>query len=402
MLWEDMMLKKALFGLGALASVLAVAPAVAQQPPIKIGLIMPYSGQFADTATQMDNAIKLYVKQHGDTVAGRKLEFIRKDTGGIAPDVAKRLAQELVVRDKVDILAGFVLTPNAMAAGDVSAEAKKFMVVMNAATAIITTKSPYMTRTSTTVPQMTETMGTWAFQKGGIKKAYTMVSDYGPGHDAEIGFVRGFKEAGGEIVGSVRFPVANPDFSAFVQRAKDINPEAIFIFVPGGAQPAAIGKALAERGVDPAKTKVLGMGELTEDEARKSMGDAALGIITVYHYDHGHDSALNKTFVTAFKEANAGRNPNIYSIGGYDGIHLIYEALKKTNGNTDGDALIAAAKGMKWESPRGPISIDPETRDIVQTVYIRRVDKVGGETRNVEFDKIENVKDPVKARMKTN
>jgi branched-chain amino acid transport system substrate-binding protein len=249
---------------------------------------------------------------------------------------------------------------------------------------------------------MTETMGTWAFQKGGIKKAYTMVSDYGPGHDAESGFVRGFKEAGGEIVGSVRFPVANPDFSAFVQRAKDLNPEAIFIFVPGGAQPAAIGKALAERGVDPAKTKILGMGELTEDEARKSMGDASLGIITVYHYDHGHDSALNKTFVTAFKEAYAGRNPNIYSIGGYDGIHLIYEALKKTNGSTDGDALIAAAKGMKWESPRGPISIDPETRDIVQTVYIRRVDKVGGETRNVEFDKIENVKDPVKARMKTN
>ena len=229
-----------------------------------------------------------------------------------------------------------------------------------------------------------------------------MVSDYGPGHDAESGFVRGFKEAGGEIVGSVRFPVANPDFSAFVQRAKDLNPEAIFIFVPGGAQPAAIGKALAERGVDPTKTKVLGMGELTEDEARKSMGDAALGIITVYHYDHGHDSALNKTFVTAFKEAYAGRNPNIYSIGGYDGMHLIYEALKKTGGNTDGDALIAAAKGMKWESPRGPISIDPETRDIVQTVYIRRVEKVGGESRNVEFDKVENVKDPVKARMKTN
>jgi branched-chain amino acid transport system substrate-binding protein len=361
------MLNKSLLGFGALAAALAVAPAGAQQPPIKIGLIMPYSGQFADTATQMDNAIKLYVKQHGDTVAGRKIEFVRKDTGGIAPDVAKRLAQELVVRDKVDILAGFVLTPNAMAAGDVSAEAKKFMVVMNAATAIITTKSPYMARTSTTVPQMTETMGTWAVKKGGIKKAYTMVSDYGPGHDAESGFVRGFKEAGGEIVGSVRFPVANPDFSAFVQRAKDLNPEAIFIFVP-----------------------------------RKSMGDASLGIITVYHYDHGHDSALNKTFVAAFKEAYAGRNPNIYSIGGYDGIHLIYEALKKTNGNTDGDTLINAAKGMKWESPRGPISIDPETRDIVQTVYIRRVDKVGGETRNVEFDKIENVKDPVKARMKTN
>jgi branched-chain amino acid transport system substrate-binding protein len=395
-------MRETIFAIGGILVALSANPAAAQQPPVRIGLIMPYSGQFADVAAQMDNGIKLYVKLNGDTVAGRKVEFIRKDTGGIAPDVAKRLAQELVVRDNIDILAGFVLTPNAMAAGDVSAEAKKFMVVMNAATAIITTKSPYMVRTGSTVPQNTETLGTWAATKGGVKKAYTMVSDYGPGHDAEQGFIRAFKEAGGEIVGSVRFPVANPDFTAFVQRAKDMNPEAIFIFVPGGAQPAAIGKALAERGIDPSRTRVMGMGELTEDEARKSLGDAALGIITVYHYDHGHDSALNKTFVAAFKEAYGGRNPNIYSIGGYDGIHVIYEALKKTGGKADGDSLIAAAKGMKWESPRGPISIDPDTRDIVQTIYIRRVEKAGGDTRNVEFDKVENVKDPVKARMKTN
>jgi len=379
----------------ALLAPLAVSSASAQA--IKIGLIMPYSGQFADTATQMDNAIKLYMKQHGDTVAGRKIEIVRRDTGGIAPEVAKRLAQELVVRDKVDILAGFVLTPNALAAADVSAEAKKFMVVMNAATAIITTKSPYMARTSLTVPQLNETFGAWAY-KSGIRKMYTMVSDYGPGHDAEAGFQRGFKEAGGEIVGAVRFPVANPDFSAFVQRAKDLNPEAIYAWVPGGAQPAAIGKAFAERGIDAKKTKILGQGELTEEEARKSMGDASLGILTVYHYDPSHDSALNREFVKAFS-ADTKRNPNIYSIGGYDGMHLIYESLKKTGGKTDGDSLIAAAKGMKWESPRGPVSIDPETRDIVQTVYIRRVEKVGGELRNVEFDKVENVKDPVKARM---
>ncbi len=383
---------------GIAAALVAAAPAHAQGT-VKIGLIMPYSGQFADVAAQMDNAIKLYVKQKGDTVAGKKVEFIRKDTGGIAPDVAKRLAQELVVRDNVDILAGFVLTPNALAAGDVSAEAKKFMVVMNAATSIITTKSPYMARVSVTLPQLTETFGTWAY-KNGIRKAYTMVSDYGPGHDAEQSFQRGFKDAGGEIVGSVRFPVANPDFAAFVQRAKDLNPEAIFIFVPGGVQPSAIGKALAERGIDPKKTKVLGMGELTEDEARKTMGDASLGILTVYHYDHNHQSALNRDFVKAFNAEYGGRNPNIYSIGGYDGMHLIYEVLKKTGGNTDAEAMIAAAKGMAWESPRGPISIDPETRDIVQTVYIRRVDKVGNQLLNVEFDKIDNVKDPFKARMK--
>jgi branched-chain amino acid transport system substrate-binding protein len=379
------------------AALLAAAPALAQQT-VKIGVIMPYSGQFADTASQMDNAIKLYVKQKGDTVAGTKIELVRRDTGGVAPDVAKRLAQELIVRDRVDILAGFVLTPNALAAADVSAEAKKLMVVMNAATSIVTTKSPYIVRTSVTIPQLTQTFGAWA-HKNGIKQVYTMVSDYGPGHDAEQSFQRGFKEAGGEIVGSVRFPVANPDFSAFVQRAKDVNPEGIFIFVPGGVQPAAIGKALAERGIDARTTKVMGMGELTEDEARQSMGDASLGILTVYHYDHTHDSALNRGFVKAYHEAY-GRNPNIYSIGGYDGMHLIYEALKKTGGKTDGDALVGAAKGMRWESPRGPIAIDPETRDIVQTVYIRRVEKVGGQLRNVEFDKVENVKDPVKARTK--
>jgi branched-chain amino acid transport system substrate-binding protein len=388
------------FAAGLVALTLSIFPATAAhaQGTVKIGLIMPYSGQFADTATQMDNAIKLYVKQKGDSVAGRKLEFIRRDTGGVAPDVAKRLAQELVVRDQVDILAGFLLTPNAMAAGDVSAEAKKLMVVMNAATSIITTKSPYIARSSATTPQLNESLGTWAF-KSGVRKVYTMVSDYGPGHDAEGAFQRAFKEAGGEVVGSVRFPVANPDFSAFVQRAKDLNPEAIYVWVPGGVQPAAVGKALAERGIDPKKTRVLGQGELAEEEALRSMGDAAVGIITAYHYDYNHDSAANREFVKAYHDAY-GRNPNIYSIGGWDGMHLIYEALKKTAGKADGDSLIAAAKGMRWESPRGPIAIDPETRDIVQTVYIRRVENVGGQLKNVEFDKVENVKDPVKARMK--
>jgi branched-chain amino acid transport system substrate-binding protein len=377
------------------AALVAAAPAHAQQT-VKVGLIMAYSGQFADAATQMDNAVKLYVKQHGDTVAGKKIVFVRKDTGGPNPDVAKRLAQELVVRDKVDVLAGFTLTPEALGAADVSAEAKKFMVVMNAATSIVTTKSPYMARTSITSPQLNETFGAWA-AKNGVKQAYTMVSDYGPGHDAEQAFQRGFKEAGGTIIGAVRFPVASPDFSAFVQRAKDSNPQAIYTFVPGGTQPAAIGKALAERGIDPKKIKVLAQGELTSDEARKAMGDNALGIITVFHYDANHQSAMNHAFVKAYN-ADYKRNPDLFSIGGWDGMHLIYESLKKAGGKADGDSLIAAAKGMKWESPRGPISIDPETRDIVQNVYIRRVEKVNGQLVNVEFDKIENVKDPVKAR----
>jgi branched-chain amino acid transport system substrate-binding protein len=372
------------------------APDARAQQIIKIGVILPFSGQFADTGIQLDNGIKLYMQQHGDTVAGKKIEVIRKDVGGIAPEVAKRLAQELVVRDNVDILAGFALTPNALAAAEVSAQAKKFMVVMNAATSIITTKSPYLARTSVTIPQIDEVFADWA-AKQGIKSVYTMVSDYGPGIDAETSFVRGFTAAGGKVAGSVRVPVANPDFSAFVQRAKDANPDAIFIFVPGGAQPAALGKALASRGITPKTTKILGNGEIAMEDALKNMGDDAIGIISAFHYDPSHDSALNREFVTAYVKA-FGRNPDIFSVGGYDGMRLIYDALTKTHGKTDGQALIDAAKGMAWESPRGPIAIDKDTRDIVQTVYIRRVEKVDGRLVNVEFDKIADVKDPVKAR----
>jgi len=366
------------------------------QGTVKIGLIMTYSGQFADAAIQIDNGIKLYMKQNGDTVAGKKIEIIRRDTGGIAPDVAKRLAQELIVRDNVDILSGFVTTPNTLAAADVSSQAKKFMVIMNAATSIITTKSAYAARVSVTLPQMHEAFGSWAY-KSGIRRVYSMVLDLGPGHDAEQAFQRAYKDAGGEIVGSVRFPVANPDFSAFVQRAKDLDPEAIYIWVPGGAQPAAVAKALADRGFDPKQKKVLGNDVLTDDSALKSMGDVAQDIITVSYYDHNLNTARNKEFVKAY-QADFGRNPDIFSIGGYDGMHLIYEALKKAGGRTDGETLIDIAKGMEWDSPRGPMSIDPETRDVVQTAYIRKVQKVGGNLVNVEFEKVENVKDPVKAR----
>jgi branched-chain amino acid transport system substrate-binding protein len=344
---------------------------------------------------QIDNGIKLYMKQHGDTVASKKIEIIRKDTGGPNPDVAKRLAQELIVRDKADILAGFTLTPEALGAASVSAEAKKLLVDMNAATAIITTKSPYIVRTSFTLPQVAETLGTWAATHGGSKKVYTMVADFGPGIDAETSFQKAFKAAGGEVVGSVRMPVANPDFSAFVQRAKDLNPESIFVFVPGGAQPAAIGKAFAERQVDPKKIKIMSTGEAVDETAVKSLGDLAIGRISAWHYDYNHKSKMNEDFVKAFN-AEFKRNPDFFAVGGYDGMHLIYEALKKTGGKADGDSLIEAAKGMKWESPRGPVSIDPATREIVQNIYIRRVEKVGGNIVNVEFETIKDVKDPSK------
>jgi branched-chain amino acid transport system substrate-binding protein len=376
-----------LSGVALLAA--AVLPdAASAQGTIKIGVISAYSGQFADTAAQIDNGIKLYMKQHGDTVAGKKIEIIRKDTGG-KPDVANRLAQELVVRDGVDILAGFTLTPEALAAADVATEAKKMLVDMNAATGIVTSKSPYIVRTSFTIGQIADTLGTWAAKKGGIKKVYTMVSDFGPGIDAEKYFQNAFKAAGGEIIGSVRMPVANPDFSSFVQRAKDLNPEAFFVFVPGRAQPAALGKAFAERGMDPNKIKILSTGEAVDETAVKALGDLAVGRISGWHYDYNLKSKTNEEFVKAFN-AEFKRNPDFFAVGGYDGMHVVYETLKKTNGKADGDALVAAAKGMKWTSPRGPVSID-DKRETVQTIYIRKVQKVGNNYVNVEFDKVENV-----------
>ena len=384
------MRKTLLLGAAALIAAAAVTSAQAADT-VKIGLIMAYSGQFADTAAQMDNGVKLFMKKYGDTVAGKKIEIIRKDTGGPNPAVAKRLAEELIVRDKADILAGFTLTPEALGAAAASEEGKKFMVVMNAATSVITEKSPYIARTSLTIPQLEYSFGQWAF-KNGVKKVYTMVADYGPGIDAETWFQKGFKGAGGEIAGSVRMAVANPDFSAYVQKAKDVNPDAVFIFIPGGAQPPAMAKAMQERNF-PA-SKILGQGEITmDDNALKNMGDAAVGIRTVFHYAWEHKSKMNAEFVKAY-EAEFKRHPDVFSIGAWDGMHLIYEALKKTKGDASGEKLIAAAKGMKWESPRGPISIDPETRDIVQDIYIRRVEKVGGQVQNVEFDTIKAVKDP--------
>jgi branched-chain amino acid transport system substrate-binding protein len=390
-----MMLKKTATAVAlGFSLALAMSSTALAEGTVKIGLIMPYSGPFADAGAQMQAGIDLYVKEHGDEVAGKKIVLIKKDTGGPNPDVAKRLAQELVVRDHVDILAGFALTPEALGAAPVATEAKKLMVDMNAATSIVTEKSPYIVRTSVTIPQINYAFGKWAAEQG-IKHAYTLVADYGPGHDAEKSFARGFKEKGGEIVGADHSPVANPDFSAYVQRIKDAKPEAVYIFIPGGSQPAAIGKALADKGLTPPDTKLLGQGELTLPEALKSMGDNANGIITAFHYTLERKDPLNEKFVAGYEKLTNGREPDLFSIGGYDGMHLIYAALEKTKGDASGDALIKVAKGMSWESPRGPITIDPETRDIIQNVYIRKVEKVDGKLQNVIIDTIKDVKDPL-------
>jgi branched-chain amino acid transport system substrate-binding protein len=388
------MLRRELFIAAALS--LATSGAYAQDT-VKIGLILPMTGQQASTGKQIDAAVKLYQAQHGTTVAGKKVEVILKDDTSV-PDVTKRLAQELVVNDKVAILAGFGITPSAMATAPIATQAKVPEVVMAAGTSSITEASPYIVRTSFTLAQSAVPMAEWAI-KNGIKKVVTMVSDYGPGIDAEKSFSDKFKADGGTIVENLRVPLRSPDFAPVLQKAADAKADALFVFVPSGTG-AQFVKQFVERGLDKSGTKLIATGDVTDDDQLNGMGDVVVGVINAHNYSANHDSALNKAYVEAFKKANNGLRPNFMSVGGYDGMALIYEALKKTNGSTDGDKLIAAMKGLAWESPRGPISIDPETRDIIQNIYIRKVDKVGGELYNVEFATIPNVKDPVKAGKK--
>jgi branched-chain amino acid transport system substrate-binding protein len=384
-----------LLAAGAVAAATALAPApVLAQEAVKIGLILPMTGGQASTGKQIDNAVKLYMQQHGDTVAGKKIEVILRDDAAL-PDNTKRLAQELIVNDKVNLIAGFGITPAAFAAAPLATQAKVPEVVMAAGTSIITERSPYIVRTSFTLGQSSTIIGDWAV-KNGIKKVATLTSDYAPGNDALKFFKEHFIAGGGQIVEEVKVPLANPDFAPFLQRMKDAKPDAMFVFVPAG-QGGNFMKQYAERGLDKAGIKVIGPGDVTDDDLLKDMGDAVLGTVTAHIYSAAHPSAANKEFVAAYKKAYNQR-PGFMAVGGYDGIHLIYEALKKTGGKADGDSLIAAMKGMAWESPRGPISIDPETRDIIQNVYIRKVEKVNGELYNVEFETFKAVKDPGKTK----
>jgi branched-chain amino acid transport system substrate-binding protein len=378
-------------GAAALALSLSGTLALAQDT-MKIGLILPMTGPFASTGRQIEAAAKLYMQQNGDTVAGKKIQLIVKDDTGVA-DVTKRLAQELIVQEKVGVLAGFGLTPLALATAPLATQAKVPEVVMAAATSIITEQSPYIVRTSFTAAQVSVPLAEWA-AKEGIKRVVTIVSDYGPGIDVEKAFTETFTKAGGQVE-NLRVPLANPDFSPFLQKAADAKPDALFVFVPSGVG-AQFMKQFVERGLDKSGVRLIGPGDVTDDDILNGMGDVALGAITAQHYSAAHDSPENKAFVAAFKQANRGMRPNFMAVGGYDGMHLIYEGLKKTNG-AGGEALVNAMKGLSWTSPRGPVSIDPQTRDIVQNIYVRKVERVNGELYNVEFATVPNVKDPVKA-----
>ncbi len=384
-----------LLGTMTLAAGVLAASAAAQAKDLAIGLVMPMSGPFAAHGKQIKHGIDLYLAEHDNMLGGRKVKLIVKDDTGIAPAVAKRLAQELIIKDKVDILAGFTLTPNAFSVAPLATEAKVPMVVLNAATSSITEKSPNIVRVSMTLPQDTAPMAQWAHANG-IKKVYTLVADYGPGHDAEQQFKKTFTSLGGQIVGEVRTPVATPDYAPFLQRIKDARPDAVFLFVPNGEPGVALAKGYTERGLAAAGIKALATGDVTDEDMLDAMGDAAIGMITSFHYSAAHDSPENKAFTTAYAKAFPKDRANFVSVAGYDGMHLIDMALAKTKGDASADAFMAAAKGMKWTSPRGPVEIDAQTRDIIQNVYIRKVERVKGVLQNVEFDTIKAVKDPGK------
>lgn len=364
---------------------------------IKIGVIAAFSGPFADIGKQLQGGIKAYLGQHGDTVAGKKIEILYRDSTGPAAEVARRLAQELIVQDKVHFLAGFGLTPEALAAAPVATQGRTPMIIMNAATSIITTKSPYIVRFSMTLPQVSAPLGEWA-AKNGIRKAATLVSDYGPGHDAEGAFIKSFTGGGGQIVDSLRSPLANPEFASYTQRIKNARPDAVFVFVPAGEQSVSVMKSFQERGLARAGIKLIATGDVLDDHQLDAIGDVALGTISTFHYSVAHQSPENEAFLAAYRDANGAEAglPNFMSVAAYDGMAAIFEVARKLEGNIDADKAMEILKHMSLTSPRGPISIDPETRDIVQTVYLRRVEKVNGELRSVELSGFPNMKDPGK------
>ena len=375
-------------------SALLASTGLMAQEKFKIGLILPMTGPFASTGKQIEAAAKLYMAQNGDMVAGKKVELIVKDDTS-APDVTKRIAQEMVVNDKVSVLAGFGLTPLALATAPIATQSKTPLVVMAAATSSITEASPFVIRTSFALPQAAVGLADWA-PKNNIKKVVTLVSDYGPGIDAEKYFKERFTFNGGQVIDTLRVPMRNPDFAPFLQKVRDAKPDAVYVFVPSGAG-AALMKQFAERGMDKAGIRLIGTGDVTDDDILNGMGDVAMGVITSHHYSASHNSAANKKFVDAFSKANAGLRPNFMAVGGYDGMRVIYEAAKATKG-AGGQALLDAMKGQVFESPRGPMFIDAQTRDVVHNIYIRKVERVNGQLYNQEFETIKDVKDPGKTR----
>jgi branched-chain amino acid transport system substrate-binding protein len=361
------------------------------QDAVKIGVVIPMTGGFTSVGREVAAGAKLYIQQYGEIVAGRKVELIIRDDGGV-PDAGKRLAQELIVKDKVSFL-GAGTTPTAMAMAPLATEAKVATVVMVSGTSVVTERSPYYVRTSFTLGQQSGIIADWA-TKNGSKKAVCIVTDWAPGTEASKVFDQHFTKGGGQVIDTLKVPLANPDFAPFLQRARDLQPDTLFVFVPAG-QAGTLARQFAERGLDKSGIKLIGPGDIVDDDDLPGTGNTLLGVVTAGFYSAAHPSRINKDYVAAYAKAT-GHRANFISVGGYDGMHLIYSALGKTGGNTDADAVVAAMKGMEWESPRGPISIDPRTRDIVQNIYIRKIERLDGEPWAIELATFEAVKDPLK------
>jgi branched-chain amino acid transport system substrate-binding protein len=380
----------AIAGLAIAAAGLSAGRATAEDT-VKIGLVMPMTGTVGAAGQETMAGVRLYMAQHGDSVAGKKIEILLRDDGSV-PDVAKRLTQELVVNDHVAIL-GAGTTPSAMSMAPLATEAKTPTVVMISGTSVVTERSPYYVRTSFTLGQQAGIVADWAI-KNGHRKAVAVLSDWAPGAEAGKAFEQHFTQGGGQLLDTLKVPLQNPDFAPFLQRARDLQPDTLFVFVPAG-QAGTFARQFAERGLDKSGIQLIGPGDIVDDNDLAATGDAMLGVVTAGFYSAAHPSKLNQEYVAAYAKATGGKRANFISLGGYDGMHLIYEALKKTGGDTDPDKLLAAMKGMSWESPRGPISIDPQTRDIIQNIYIRKVEKRNGEPYAIEFATFEAVKDPL-------
>jgi branched-chain amino acid transport system substrate-binding protein len=385
----------------AVAAALTLTSASALAQTVKIGFITSYSGLNGNLGPYMERAVRLYLKQHEKELGGVKVELLTRDDTGPNPDKARQLAQELVVRDKVNLLAGVIFTPNAMAMAPIATEAKVPFVIMNAGTAVITTRSPYMVRTSFTLWQSSYPLGQWAAKK--FKTAYTLVSDFGPGHDSEEAFSKAFTEGGGKVMDKVRVPLQNPDWAAYMQRVKDAKPDCLMVFIPAGKTATAVMKNFADLGLDKAGIKLIGPGDITTDEELPNMGDVALGVLTVHHYSAAATRPQNKAFVDAWKkEYGQNETPNFVAVGAYDGAAIIVEAIKQQKGKLNPEKTMEIFKHWKNpNSPRGPISIDPDTRDIVQNEYLREVKKVNGQLANVEIETVATaLKDPWKELQK--
>ena len=379
----------------ALAALLSFA---ASAQTIKIGFISTYSGPGAAQGDQLDKGAKLYLKLNSDKLPpGVKVELITRDDTGPNPDVAKRIAQELIIRDKVEFLTGFVWTPNAAAVAPLTAEAKVPMISMNAAGVHVPEMSPYIARVSFTLWQSAYPLGHWAAKR--FKHAFTAVTDYAPGQEAEQAFVKGFTERGGTVAGSVRIPLANPDFVPYMQRVKDAKPDVLFAFNPAGKQATAMMRAYAELGLAKAGIKYIGTGDIVTDEQLQTMSDLALGVITVHHYSAAADRPANKAFVAAYrKEYGEELTPGFMAEGAWDGMDAIFYAIRAQDGKIDPDRTMELLKRYKNpNSPRGPIAIDPETRDVINPEYLREVRKVGGRLENIELETLSPaLKDPYK------